>query len=159
MDNYLSITSQRTTGIAQLYIDSVKPRWNKIHVDTEWLNYKLFSYSTFWCSGLSVVLLTILQVPHEKGSKRHKKKQKRLVFKSPVSRLEKDCNWTRPRPEKTGPAVRSFHFWDLKTAKRPVFMDRFYRLRPVFCSPIFTLQNAPKNIIFGPKIKKIWLKL
>ena len=78
-----------------------------------------------------------------------------VVFKGPVSRLEKDRNWTRPRPEKTGPAVRSFHFWDLKTAKRPVFMDRFYRLRLVFCSPVFTLQNAPKNIIFGPKIKKI----
>ena len=33
MDNYLSVTSQRTTGIAQLYIDLVKPRWNKIHID------------------------------------------------------------------------------------------------------------------------------
>ena len=75
-----------------------------------------------------------------------------LVFKGPVSRLEKDRNWT-------GPAVQSFHFWDLKTAKRPVFMDRSHWLRHVFYSPIFTLQNAPKNIIFGPKLKKIWLKL
>ena len=33
-----------------------------------------------------------------------------LVFEGPVSRLEKDHNWTRPRPEKTGPAVQSFHF-------------------------------------------------
>ena len=34
-----------------------------------------------------------------------------LVFEGPVSRLEKDHNWTGPRPEKTGPqAVRSFHF-------------------------------------------------
>ena len=33
-----------------------------------------------------------------------------LVFKGPVSRLEKDHNWTGPRPEKTGPAVQPFHF-------------------------------------------------
>ena len=62
-----------------------------------------------------------------------------LVFEGPVSRLEKDRNWTGPRLEKTGLQVRSFHFWDLKTAKRPVFMDRSHWLRPVFYSPIFTL--------------------
>ena len=33
-----------------------------------------------------------------------------IVFEGQVSRLEKDRNWTRP-------AVQSFHFWDLKTAK------------------------------------------
>ena len=44
-----------------------------------------------------------------------------LVFEGPVSRLEKDRNWTRPRPEKTRPAVWSFHFWDLKTAKKTSF--------------------------------------
>ena len=33
-----------------------------------------------------------------------------ILFEGPVSRLEKDHNWTRPRPEKTGPAVWSFHF-------------------------------------------------
>ena len=82
-----------------------------------------------------------------------------IVFEGPVSRLEKDCNWTGPRLEKTGPAVWSFHFWDLKTAKRQVFMDRSHWLRPVFYSTIFTLQNAPKIIIFGPKLKRIWLKL
>ena len=60
-----------------------------------------------------------------------------IVFEGPVSRLEKDCNWTGPRPEKTEPAVQSFHFWDLKTAKRPVFMDRSHWLS--FYSPIFTL--------------------
>ena len=43
-----------------------------------------------------------------------------LVFGSPVSWLEKDRNQTGPRPQKTGPAVRSFYFWDVKTAKKPV---------------------------------------
>ena len=33
-----------------------------------------------------------------------------LVFGSPVSEPEKDCNRTGPRPQKTGPVVRSFHF-------------------------------------------------
>ena len=33
-----------------------------------------------------------------------------VVFKGPVSRLEKDRNWTGPRLEKTRPAVQSFHF-------------------------------------------------
>ena len=28
-----------------------------------------------------------------------------VVFESPVPRLEKDRDWTGPRPEKTGPAV------------------------------------------------------
>src|SRR5277367_2928759 len=32
----------------------------------------------------------------------------RLVLEGPVSRLKKDRDWTIPRPEKTGPAVRSF---------------------------------------------------
>jgi hypothetical protein len=32
----------------------------------------------------------------------------RLVFGSPVSSLEKDCNQTRPRPQKTGPMVSVF---------------------------------------------------
>ena len=43
-----------------------------------------------------------------------------IVFGSPVLGPEKDCNWTGPRPQKTGPVVRSFHFWDVKTTKRPV---------------------------------------
>jgi len=33
-----------------------------------------------------------------------------LVLGSPVPRLKKDCNWTGPRPQKTGPAVSVFHF-------------------------------------------------
>jgi len=33
-----------------------------------------------------------------------------LVLGSPVPRLKKNCNWTRPRPQKTGPAVPVFHF-------------------------------------------------
>jgi len=35
-----------------------------------------------------------------------------LVFEIPVQRLEKDWDWTRPRLEKTGPAVQSFGFWE-----------------------------------------------
>ena len=35
-----------------------------------------------------------------------------LVLWSPVSRLQKDCNWTRPRLQKTGPAVLVFQFWN-----------------------------------------------
>ena len=34
IDNHNLVTSQWTTGIAQLYIDLVKPRWNNIHIDT-----------------------------------------------------------------------------------------------------------------------------
>ena len=34
MDNHNLVTSQWTTGIAQLYIDLVKPRWNNIHIDS-----------------------------------------------------------------------------------------------------------------------------
>ena len=48
----------------------------------------------------------------------------RLVFGSPVSWPKKDRNQTRPRPQKTGPAVRSFYFWDVKTAKKPVNVNR-----------------------------------
>ena len=47
-----------------------------------------------------------------------------LVFVSLVSRLQKDHNQTGPRLEKTGPAVWSFDFWESKTIKRLVFMDR-----------------------------------
>ena len=46
------------------------------------------------------------------------------MFESPVPRLEKDQDWTRPRLEKTGPAVQSFDFWESKTGKKPVFMDQ-----------------------------------
>jgi hypothetical protein len=47
------------------------------------------------------------------------------VFKSPVSRLEKDWKKTGPRLEKTGPAVLVFQIFKSKTAKRPVYMDWF----------------------------------
>jgi len=43
-----------------------------------------------------------------------------VVLGSLVSELEKDHNQTRPRPQKTRPVVHSFHFWDVKTTKRPV---------------------------------------
>jgi hypothetical protein len=43
-----------------------------------------------------------------------------LMIIGPVSRLEKDQTKTGPRLEKTGPAVQSFGFWDLESAKRPV---------------------------------------
>jgi len=35
---------------------------------------------------------------------------RKVVFESLVSRLEKDRDWTGPRPEKTRPAVQSFDF-------------------------------------------------
>ena len=35
-----------------------------------------------------------------------------VVLWSPVSRLQKDCNWTGPRLQKTGPAVLVFQIWD-----------------------------------------------
>jgi hypothetical protein len=35
---------------------------------------------------------------------------RRVVFEGPVTRLEKDRDWTGPRPEKTGPAVLVFDF-------------------------------------------------
>ena len=38
-------------------------------------------------------------------------------------------------------------------------MDQSYQLRLVFCSPLNTLQTAPKNVLIGPKLVKIWLKL
>ena len=47
-----------------------------------------------------------------------------LVFGSPVSWPEKDRNQTGPRLQKTGPAVRPFYFWDVKTAKKPVNVNR-----------------------------------
>ena len=60
-----------------------------------------------------------------------------IVFESLVLRLEKDWKKTRPRLEKTGPAVRFFEILKQKTAKRPVYMNRF---RPVFCAPQLPLQ-------------------
>ena len=42
---------------------------------------------------------------------------------SPVSRLEKGWDWTRPRPEKTG-KNKTGQDWRLeKTTQKPVFMD------------------------------------
>jgi len=72
-----------------------------------------------------------------------------VVLGSPVSRPEKDrqktgLNWKKDRT--AGPV---FWFLRFKTAKRPVLVDRSHRLGPVFCSPIYSLQNAPKNVLIG----------
>ena len=49
-----------------------------------------------------------------------------IVFGSPVSWSEKDRNQTGPRPQKTRPQVRSFYFWEVKTAKKPVNVNRSF---------------------------------
>ena len=81
-----------------------------------------------------------------------------VLFESPVPRLEKDRDWTRPRPEKTGPAVQVFDFWESKTRKRLVFMDQYLWLRPVwtgkFVPPIYPFKTSPRL----PKTVKIWLR-
>ena len=61
----------------------------------------------YGCSGESKSSAKV-----EQGSK-----PLQLVFGSPVLWPEKEHNQTGPRPQKTGPAVWSFHFWDVKTAK------------------------------------------
>jgi hypothetical protein len=53
------------------------------------------------------------------------------VFESPVTELQKDRNWTGLDRKKTGPAVLVFDILKLKTGKRPVFMNRSLRLKPV----------------------------
>ena len=55
-----------------------------------------------------------------------KKNKYGLVFGSLVSWLKKDYNQTGPRPQKTGPAVQSFYFWNVKTAKTPVNVNRSF---------------------------------
>ena len=81
-----------------------------------------------------------------------------VVFESPVSRLQKDRNQTGLRLEKTGPAVLVFWFWESKTAKRPVFLDRSFRFRPVwtgeFVPPIYPSKMSPRSL----KMVNIWLK-
>ena len=81
-----------------------------------------------------------------------------LVFESPVPRLEKDRDWTGPRPEKTGPAVQVFDFWESKTGKRPVFMDRSLRLRPVWTGEFVPLIYPFKRSARSPKTVNIWLR-
>ena len=81
-----------------------------------------------------------------------------LVFVSPVSRPQKDRNQTRPRLEKTGPAVRSFDFWESKTAKRPVFMDRSLRFRPIWTGEFVLLTFPYKMSPRSLKTVKTWLR-
>ena len=70
-----------------------------------------------------------------------------LVFESPVPRLEKDRDWTRPRPEKTRPAVQVFDNQRLeKDRSEPV------NLYPQF-TPSKKAQDHPKPLIFGWEIK------
>ena len=79
-----------------------------------------------------------------------------LVFESPVPRLGKDWDWTGPRPEKTGPAVQVFDFWESKTGKRPVFMNRSLRLRPVWTGESVPLIKPSKMSPRSPETVKIW---
>ena len=81
-----------------------------------------------------------------------------LVFVSPVSRPQKDRNQTRPRLEKTGPAVQSFDFWESKTAKRSVFMDRYLWFRPVWTNKFVLLTFPYKMSPRSLKTVKIWLR-
>jgi len=49
----------------------------------------------------------------------------KIVFEGPVSRLEKDQDWTGPRPIKTVTVVQSsvyVHFRNLKTKQRLVLV-------------------------------------
>ena len=69
------------------------------------------------------------------------------MFESPVPRLEKDQDWTGPRPEKTGPAVQVFDFWESKTGKRLVWTGEF--VPPIY--PLKTSLRSPKPI-------NIWLR-
>ena len=78
----------------------------------------------------------------------------RIVLGSPVSRLEKDWDWTGPRPEKTR-KNKTGQDWRLeKTAQKPVFMDRSLRLRPVWTSDSVPLIMSPRS----PKTVNIWLR-
>ena len=70
-----------------------------------------------------------------------------LVFESPVPRLEKDWDWTRPRLEKTRPAVQVFDFWESKTRKRPVWTSEFV-------PSIYPFKTSPRS----PKTVNIWLR-
>ena len=66
-----------------------------------------------------------------------------LVLASPVSRLEKDWDWTGPRLEKTR-KNKTGQDWRLeKTAQKPVFAVETC-LNQWFCIPNLPLQNKPK---------------
>ena len=81
-----------------------------------------------------------------------------VVLRSPVSRLEKDWDWTGPRPEKTRKNKTRQDWWLEKTTQKPVFMDRSLRLRPVwtgeFVPLIYPFKRSPRS----PKTVNIWLR-
>jgi hypothetical protein len=64
-----------------------------------------------------------------------------VVFKGPVSGLEKDCNWTGLDQSKDWTAVLVFDIEKSKTANGPVFLDRFKLVSTGPMYPLITLSK------------------
>ena len=98
-------------------------------------------------------LLKVLKAPNQlQRMKTHS------VLKSPGSRLEKDWDWTGPRPEKTRKNKTRQDWWLEKTTQKLVFMDRSLRLRLVWTGGSVPLIYPSKMSPRSPKMVMIWLR-